>query len=109
MARMARLSLLLVTAALTLAACRGDASVTRSSDAAVAAVADARAVLADAAATATSDASAAAELAPTPCPPGPDDPTSVVPGAATDELTLVPATFTDLPGWADDRHAEAIP
>ncbi|HTM19918.1 MAG TPA: MltA domain-containing protein, partial [Kofleriaceae bacterium] len=27
----------------------------------------------------------------------------------TDKLTLVPVRFSDLPGWADDRQAEALP
>jgi membrane-bound lytic murein transglycosylase A len=26
-----------------------------------------------------------------------------------DTLTLVPVAFADLPGWADDKHAEAVP
>ena len=29
--------------------------------------------------------------------------------AAVDHLTLKPVAFTALPGWADDRHAEAVP
>ena len=29
--------------------------------------------------------------------------------AAHDTMTLVPARFDELPAWADDRHAEAIP
>lgn len=31
------------------------------------------------------------------------------PEAPSDRLTLVPATFADLPGWSADRTAEAIP
>lgn len=45
------------------------------------------------------------------CPPCPELPAvdEEAKAAAHDTMTLVPATFADLPGWADDRHAEAIP
>lgn len=35
--------------------------------------------------------------------------TSAVSSTGDDRLTLEPARFADLPGWAADRHAEAIP
>ena len=53
-----------------------------------------------------SGAGSAADGAPAECP---------CPEAATDKsgphdtLTLTPATFAELPGWADDKHADAVP
>jgi membrane-bound lytic murein transglycosylase A len=38
-----------------------------------------------------------------PCPEAAPDKTG-----PHDTLTLIPAAFADLPGWADDRHAEAV-
>jgi membrane-bound lytic murein transglycosylase A len=38
---------------------------------------------------------------------GPDDPDLAPP--VHDQLTLTKAAYTDLPGWADDKHAEAVP
>jgi membrane-bound lytic murein transglycosylase A len=42
-----------------------------------------------------------------PC-PEPDDPAEVA-QSTSDQLTLIARSFTDLPAWTDDRHAEAIP
>jgi membrane-bound lytic murein transglycosylase A len=39
-------------------------------------------------------------------PANPDAPAFI--GSAKDTLYLGPATFAELPGWADDRHAEAV-
>ncbi|HVK75658.1 MAG TPA: murein transglycosylase A [Kofleriaceae bacterium] len=45
-----------------------------------------------------------------PAPPcGDDDPLAAAIASTQDRLTLHPATFADLPGWTDDRHAEAVP
>jgi membrane-bound lytic murein transglycosylase A len=46
--------------------------------------------------------------APAPCPPC-EAATACPTVEPVDHLTLTPADFADLPGWADDRHAEAIP
>jgi membrane-bound lytic murein transglycosylase A len=45
-----------------------------------------------------------------PAPVEPEPVASPCPGAEpVDHLTLTPADFTDLPGWSDDDHAEAVP
>src|SRR5688500_11210765 len=54
----------------------------------------------------------ALQNAPPPCPePAPEPPPEddKVDTTAHDDLSLVPTGFADLPGWADDRHAEALP
>jgi membrane-bound lytic murein transglycosylase A len=48
---------------------------------------------------------AAADGGAPPCPAAANDPDPTV----SDALTLVPATFADLPGWADDHLADALP
>jgi membrane-bound lytic murein transglycosylase A len=68
-------------------------------------------------ATAPSVPVATAPAEPTPpagCPEAPvcapsDDTPDAKTSTGDDSLTLVPARFEDLPGWAEDRHAEAIP
>jgi membrane-bound lytic murein transglycosylase A len=60
------------------------------------------AVAFDAAPTPAPDATPATEPDAAPCPTVPNP-------APIDHLALTPVTFAELPGWADDHHAEAVP
>ena len=59
-----------------------------------------------AACAAPSRAPAIARPAPPPCP---EAPASAASSTGDDRLTLEAVGFADLPGWRDDRHAEALP
>jgi membrane-bound lytic murein transglycosylase A len=87
-----------------LAVAPGDA---RAPEAAARAVPASAVPAAPAAPAVPSDAGSAAALAIAPC----TDETSTVEGASAphDALTLTRVAFGDLPGWADDHHAEAVP
>jgi membrane-bound lytic murein transglycosylase A len=61
---------------------------------------------ADAAVDAGAARGAASAAACPPCPACPACPTDA--STPHDVLTLTKATFADLPGWADDKHAEAV-
>ncbi|MCE9576160.1 MAG: murein transglycosylase A [Deltaproteobacteria bacterium] len=43
------------------------------------------------------------------CPPGPQPDDDAATAALHDKLTLLPRTFADLPDWAEDHLAEAVP
>lgn len=57
----------------------------------------------------------AAPLAALRCPPATpvlvpcDEPDATATSSTGDALSLLPASFDELPGWSDDRHAEAVP
>jgi membrane-bound lytic murein transglycosylase A len=56
------------------------------------------------------DAAGSADALATAVPCEPDDaPDAEGAAAQKDTLTLTKVAFTDLPGWADDHHAEAVP
>ncbi len=85
-----------------LAGCAGEQGVVKEAAPPAARDAGVAAAAPDAGAAAGAGPAAAAAACPA-CPPCEPD----VPGAP-DELKLTRVAFADLPGWADDRHAEAV-
>lgn len=95
----------LVVFGVVLAACTGETSKQAAPTTPAAPIATAP-VSTDAGVPATVDAGAPVACAPCPactC----DDATAAA--APHDTITLTKVTFADLPGWADDKHAEAVP